>query len=144
MNRTSGFTLVELMVVMAISAILASVAVPAYVNYKNRALQTEAVEALLRAKMDQEVFWTENNRYAGTVGMLSTFGNTRSLASYTTPSAYTIQVTSADASSFKVLATKTFYSYAQADTMSITQSDQRPRISNTDALKFSLFKWLFD
>ena len=84
MNGKPGFTLVELMVVVAIVAILAAVATPAYINHQNRARQTEAVEALLRARMDQESYWAENNRYASTIGCLYSFGATPSVASFAT------------------------------------------------------------
>ena len=43
-NQT-GFTLIELMVVVAILEILASVALPAYSHYRNRAAFTEALLA---------------------------------------------------------------------------------------------------
>lgn len=145
MIRQSGYTLMELMVVVGIVAILASVATPAYVNYKNRAIQTEAIEALLRAKMDQEVFWTDNSQYAGSIGCLASFGNSCGITTYrTSPSGYTITMTAANTNSFTALASKVFYAGVNADTLAITQASTTPRISNTDALKFSLFKWLFD
>jgi type IV pilus assembly protein PilE len=131
------------MVITAIVAILASVATPAYINYKNRAIQSEAIEALLRARMDQEIFWAENQHYAKTIRLLPSFGHTVG-TSIRTPNGYTIRVATANANSFKILATKTYFSYAQPDTISITQDlQQAPRIANTDALKFSLFKWMF-
>jgi len=142
MSNDPGFTLIEMMIVVAILAILASVGIPAYVNYKNRAIQSEAVEALLRGKMEQEIFYAENNRYAGTIGCLSSFGNSCSNATYSTPNNYTVQIVSAGNTSYRIRASKTYY--GQADTVAITESSQNPIINNPDALKFSIFKWLFD
>ena len=140
----AGFTLVELMVVTGILAILASVATPAYINHKNRAIQSEAIEALLRARMDQEIFWAENSLYTNNIRRLPSFGNTAG-ASILTPNGYTIAVVTANANSFRIVATKTYFSYAQPDTIAITEDlQQAPIIHNTDALKFSIFKWLFD
>jgi type IV pilus assembly protein PilE len=142
----AGFTLVELMVVTGILAILASVATPAYINHKNRAIQSEAIEALLRARMDQEIFWAENGFYTNNIRRLPSFGNTAG-TSISTPNGYTVRVAwvSANGNSYRIVATKTYFSYAQPDTIRITEDPQQaPIIHNTDALKFSIFRWLFD
>ena len=56
MNKVQqGFTLIELMIVIAIIGILASVALPAYSNYTNKAAFSEIVLATSAVKANVEV-----------------------------------------------------------------------------------------
>ena len=59
----SGFTLVELMVVVGIIAILSAIAVPIFMNKVKRAKQVEAKTLLMTIKVEQEQFRAENNCY---------------------------------------------------------------------------------
>jgi type IV pilus assembly protein PilE len=65
-RRHAGFTLIELMVTVAVVAILAAVALPAYTDYTTRSKFTEAFGHLgdLRVKMEQ--YFQDNRRYSST------------------------------------------------------------------------------
>lgn len=67
MKKTSGFTLIEIMVTVAIVAILASVALPAYSDYTRRARASEAVGALSMWRSQLEQSYLDNRNY-GTGG----------------------------------------------------------------------------
>lgn len=59
-----GFTLVEVLVVMAIIGILAAVAMPAYFNHVMRNRQTYAVYELMAINAAQERYFAETGTYA--------------------------------------------------------------------------------
>ncbi len=58
-----GFTLIELMIVVAIVAILAAVALPAYTSYVARAKRADARVQLLQAAQFMQRFYTANDQY---------------------------------------------------------------------------------
>ena len=67
MKEVKGFTLVELMIVIAIIAILTSIAVPAYSGYILRGKFAEAASTLAAARVKMEQYYQDNRVYsAGT------------------------------------------------------------------------------
>lgn len=65
-NRQSGFTLIELMIVVAIIGILAAIAIPAYQDYTRRAYISEALVAASAAKVAMEEYHATNNVWPAT------------------------------------------------------------------------------
>jgi type IV pilus assembly protein PilE len=59
-----GFTLIELMITVAIVGVLAAVAIPSYSEYVKRGKRAEARAEVLKAEGWMERFYTENNNYA--------------------------------------------------------------------------------
>jgi len=57
MTKQKGFTLIELMIVVAIIGILAAVAIPAYTDYLKRAKVTEGMNLLAGLKTPAEEYW---------------------------------------------------------------------------------------
>lgn len=59
-----GFSLIELMIVVAIMGIISSVAVPSYMGYVTKSKRTEAKTELLRIAQLQESYYVQNLSYS--------------------------------------------------------------------------------
>ena len=68
MRLAKGFTLIEIMITVAILAILASIALPSYTDYIRRGKIPEATSALLALKTKFEQFFQDNRSYCATGG----------------------------------------------------------------------------
>ena len=102
MNKScneKGFTLIELMIVVAVIGILASLAYPSYTEYVLRAKRGDAKVGLLGAQLAQEKYRANHTTYATTLAAAS-ISSTSPDGNYTisivgTPngSSYTIKAT---------------------------------------------------
>jgi type IV pilus assembly protein PilE len=62
-----GFTLIELMIVVAIVGILAAIAYPSYQEYSLRAGRADGKAKLMEIIQAQERFYSQNQRYTATL-----------------------------------------------------------------------------
>lgn len=60
-----GFTLIEIMIVVAIIGILASIAMPNYSNYVKKGKAAEATTNLANLRVKMEQFFQDNRTYVG-------------------------------------------------------------------------------
>lgn len=77
-GKQQGFTLIELMITVAILGIIASIALPSYFEHVKRTARAEAITALLDAANKQEQFFVDNREYTSTLndlGVVSTTEN---------------------------------------------------------------------
>ena len=63
LRKRAGFTLTELMIVVGIMGVLASVAIPSFVNYQLSSKQAEAFVNLSALAKTQKSYFAEFNRY---------------------------------------------------------------------------------
>jgi type IV pilus assembly protein PilE len=69
MNNTKGFTLLELIIVVAVIGLLAVIAIPGYIGQQRKAVRTEAFANLEALRLLEEQFFAENNRYTISLGV---------------------------------------------------------------------------
>lgn len=69
MPRSRGFTLIELMIAVAIVAILAAIAIPSYTDYIRRSRVTEAIATLSGMRVKMEQYYQDNRSYTGSCGV---------------------------------------------------------------------------
>ncbi len=101
-----GFTLVELLVVILIIGILAAIALPAFLNQREKAQDTEVKTALRTATTAMVVYQMEAQSYAATPALLQTIEptllETRNLQVSGTVNTYTISEDSQTGTTFTV------------------------------------------
>ncbi len=77
MNLTKtekGFTLIELMIVVAIIGILAAIAIPQFSNYRTKAFNAAAVSDLHTARLAEEAVYADYQVYGGSVAVTTNSG----------------------------------------------------------------------
>ena len=75
MRHQKGFTLIELMIVVAIIGILAAIAYPAYQDYVIQAKRSDAMNALAEVRIEQEKFRANSTSFASVLSDLDAFSS---------------------------------------------------------------------
>ncbi len=99
-NRPYGFTLIELMVVIAIVAILAAIAIPNYSRYVQRTRRSDAQQILLQVAGAEERYYATYNSY----GSLAAVGFSGTPV-YSANRYYQVSVPASGSTSFTATAT---------------------------------------
>jgi type IV pilus assembly protein PilA len=135
-KQKKAFTLIELMIVVAIIGILAAIAVPNFVKFQCRSKQSEAKGNLKALYVAEEAFRAENDRYgsvaaisAGVVG--STVTNVIGFVPKGGKTRYRYVTDSASATAFLAVASANSASIAdQNDRWTISQANNLLNPSN--------------
>lgn len=93
MKRQTGFTLIELMIVVAVVGILAAIAYPSYLNYIEKSRRADAMNALAEIRIEQEKWRANNTTFTANLASLGISTESRD-------GHYDLSITTADASGF--------------------------------------------
>lgn len=113
MHRYSGFSLIEMLVVVTILAILAAIAYPAYQEYIHRARRADALDALLHIQNLQEK-WRASHPVYGSLDLIG-YPGADSPAGY-----YRLALSQANATGYNLAATAVGLQATDSDCVTIT------------------------
>jgi len=104
-RKQHGFTLIELMIVVAIVAILAAIAYPSYTQQVRKGRRVDAKSAMLDLAARQEKYFATNNRYAVS-GTVLNYGSEFPISLVTGgTTSYTMTVTQTNVTNYLITAT---------------------------------------
>jgi len=73
LSEDSGFTLIELMVVVLIIAVLVAIAIPSFLGFRSRAQDRAAQAELRNVLLAEKAYWTDEGSYTATDASLQTY-----------------------------------------------------------------------
>jgi type IV pilus assembly protein PilE len=107
-KNLNGFTLIELMITVAIIAILARIAFPSYTQYLAKAKRAEARSEILRGEGWLERYFNENNRYSDAINTTTNAGFSSAFTTVPrTGGAYYVISLAVASSTYTITATRT-------------------------------------
>lgn len=125
-KRPAGFTLIELMIVVAIIGILAAIAVPAYSEYVTRSKRADGKAGLLAVQLAEEKWRANHTTYT------TALDNTGLNLGTASPNGhYTIAITAASATDYTATAAPAITD-AKCGTLEINQAGTKTIIKGTD------------
>lgn len=133
LKRLYGFTLIELMIVVAVIGILAAIAYPNYTEYVTRSKRSDAKTALLQVQLAEEK-WRANHITYGTlseIGVSSTSPNGYyTIAISGTPNATTYKFTATPRAPFSDATCGTFAVNQDGKTTSSSVQTTAPKVND--------------
>lgn len=137
-NKSKGFTIIEVLIVVAILGILAAIAIPQVTKYTTNARRADGKTALLAAAQAMERYYTNNYTYGEMDGGVY---EGATIPGSSDQGYYTVTVTAANATAFTIQAVADpsgkLASDTQCKTMTINQLGEKKAYDNQNADKTS-------